>query len=99
MWSCLTFEETATVSVIPPLSIHKCEISKRGDDLLICTGMFNACNSSFFAAVIKHFGQRNWKKDYLFVLAMPEGEETIMVGKYGRKQQTRQPKGSESFEL
>lgn len=38
-------------------------------------------------------------KEHLFVLAVPEGEETIMVGKHGRRQQARQPKGSESFQL
>lgn len=38
-------------------------------------------------------------KEHLFVLAVPEGEETIMVGKHGRRQQARQPKGSESSQL
>lgn len=33
------------------------------------------------------------------MLAVPEGEETIMVGKHGRRQQARQAKGLESFQL
>lgn len=98
MWSCLTFEEIPTIAVIASLSINKRDISKRGDNLLICIGIFTTCISYFLVAVIKHFDQRNLKNIYL-CWAVPVGEETIMVGKHGRRQQARQPKGSESFQL
>lgn len=98
MWSCLTFEEIPTIAVIASLSTNKRDISKWGDNLLICIGIFTAYISYFFCSCDKTLWPKKLK-EHLFVLAVPEGEETIMVGKHGRRQQARQPKGSESFQL
>ena len=82
-----------TIAVISSLSTNKCDVSKRGDNLLICIGIFIACISYFFVAVIKHFGQRNLRTFICACCARGRREH------HDREARQKAAKGSESFQL